>query len=130
VGNYDDPTLASPAPRRRRWPLVVALLALLLGGAIGYLVGARTGGDPAPTAAPPTTAVPAPRTSAPPSTPPAPPCLAAGQAGAAVVEQIEMGVQAIGALDPAALRAVLDRLQPLQAELEAAVASCSGRFGG
>ncbi|WP_219416294.1 hypothetical protein [Pseudonocardia nigra] len=131
MGNYDDPRLtgADPPPRRSWWVLAgTGVLVLLLGLAAGYLLGARDVQDPPVAAAPTTTTPPPPATSGPPTTPGGgPPCLAAGEAGAAVLEQVREGVRAIGDLDPAALREVLNRLQPLQAELEEAVAACYGR---
>jgi hypothetical protein len=128
MGNYDVPEGDAPgtAPAQRGappWVIVgTAVAALVIGLGGGYLIGARTSAEPAATAAP----TPAPSTTV--TTAPAPPCLAAGQTGAAVLEQLELAVQAIGALDPTALRGVLDRLQPLQADLERSVASCSDRL--
>lgn len=131
MGNYDDAPLADEQVprRRRRWPLVVAavLAALVVGGVAGYLLRAGTEpdtelrfADPTPTApAPPPTPAPDPGTA---------PCLEAGRVGASVLEQLETAVRAIGELDPTALREVLDRLQPLQRELERAVADCSDEF--
>lgn len=128
MGNYDQPELTAPPPHRSRRMLGagVAVVALVLGLVVGYLLGtAGTAGAPdAADAAPP----PIP-TSTPAPPPLSPPCLAAGQAGAAILEEVERGVQAIGNLDPTALREVLDRLQPRQAELEQALAGCSGRVG-
>lgn len=127
VGNYDDPELTQ-APDRSRWWLpavVVGVVMLVLGGVLGIAIGTSVGPDDPP-ARPVAAAPPAPPPA--PAPAPAPPCLAAGQAGAALIEQIEQGVQAIAALDPGALRAVVDRLQPLQAQLQGAVDTCSGRI--
>lgn len=125
MGDYDDPELTGTGRSRWRLPALVGLIALLLGCVLGVAIGTSAGSDDPP--APPVAAAP-PVVAPAPLSPPAPPCLAAGQAGAALVEQIELGVQAIAALDPGALRAVLDRLQPLQAQLEGAVATCYGRL--
>lgn len=129
MGNYDDPQLADGQRRPRyRWPLLVAtvLAALVVGGVAGYLLRAGTEPDPGlPVATPaPTAPAPPPPAAAEPGTAP---CLEAGRVGASVLEQLEAAVRAIGRLDPTALREVLDRLQPLQGELERAVADCSER---
>ncbi|GAA3223789.1 hypothetical protein GCM10017691_11150 [Pseudonocardia petroleophila] len=128
MGDYDDPELTGQDRRRR--PLLAvaaAVLALVVGLAVGYVVGGGTSRESsvaavetAPPSAPPTADA-APDPDAP------EPCLAAGAAGTQVLQELEAAVQAIGALDPTALREILDRLQPLQRELESSVAGCGSR---
>lgn len=120
MGNYDDPELAG-RPARRRWPVVLGIvLALLAGGAAGYAGRALTAEPPPPVVvtAPPAAAPPAPAS-------PSAACTAAAEAGSALAEQLRLAATAIRDLDPGALRAVLDRVQRLQGELEAAARACS-----
>lgn len=128
MGDYDDPELTGQDRRRRPLlPIAAAVLALVVGLAVGYVVGGGTSRESsvavvetAPPSVPPTAdAAPDPDTPQ--------PCLTAGAAGAQVLEELNAAVQAIGALDPTALREILDRLQPLQRELESAVAGCGSQ---
>lgn len=136
MSNYDDvprterPDTTEPGGRRRWWTAGAVVAAVLVGGGVGYLIG-TAGGPATPAPGPPAAAAPPPAAPAAPTTTSLanpPPCLTAGEAGAAVLEQVELGVQAIGELDPTAMREVLDRLQPLQRDLEGAVADCYGRI--
>lgn len=122
MANYDAPAPAGRTGRSRATLVLVGVLALLVGGGAGYAVRALTTEPAAPvsSAAAPTTTAPAP------SPPVATPCTAAAEAGAAISEQLRRGVDAIRNLDPAGLRAVLDRVQRLQGDLERAVRNCSG----
>ena len=125
MGDFDDPDPAGPLRRRGLGlGIVAAVLALVVGLVVGFVVGGGTSRDTsvasvetAPETAPAPTAA---RAAAPASQA----CRQAGAAGAAVQDQLRQAVQAMGALDPAELRRILDRLQPLQVDLEAAVASC------
>ncbi|MGH3614840.1 MAG: hypothetical protein ACRDRK_20050 [Pseudonocardia sp.] len=121
MGDNDDPELSGKDRRRRlRIPIVTMLLALILGLTVGFIFGYGMSEDSSVSAAEgPAFSYPAPV-----PVPQPQPCLDASEAGAAVLEQVEQGVRAIGELDPDALRQALDRLQPLQAELEQATADC------
>lgn len=55
AGSEADPAHEAPRDRRRRWPAVLMIIALILAGAIGRLTA---GSDPAATAAPPATSTP------------------------------------------------------------------------
>lgn len=127
MGDYDDPQLTGENPTRRGRRLAVGavLAALVLGLAVGFVLGGGTSRDssvaavevspePEPTPQP----VPDPAAAA-------DACAAVGTTGAEVLAQLDQAVAAIGALDPGALREVLDRLQPLQSELQAAVDTCT-----
>ncbi|MFR9806944.1 hypothetical protein ACL02T_32315 [Pseudonocardia sp. RS010] len=114
---------SSRGGRGRRWLVAgLVVIAAVAGGAGGYLVRAQT--TPAVVAAPP----------APEPAPPAPadpgrsagpsPCLEVAQRGTDLVTQLERAVRAVGDLDPAALRAVLDEVRVLRDELQAEVAAC------
>jgi hypothetical protein len=124
MGDYDQAAEAGP-PRRRWWPLVAVLAALAVGVGLGYVWRGAIG--PEPVASPP----PAPVT-APPPMPPAPdtsPCAAVAQRGTDVLGQFRAAA-AIGALDPTALRQVLDEIRRLRDELLREVDSCRGQFRG
>ncbi|TDD55220.1 hypothetical protein E1288_05305 [Saccharopolyspora elongata] len=54
------------------------------------------------------------------------PCAAAADVGRALLAQTQRAAEAIGQLDPHALRQVLDEYERLQARLEQAIAACSG----
>jgi hypothetical protein len=65
--------------------------------------------------------------------PPAPdtsPCVAVAQRGTDVLGQLDRAAGAIGALDPTALRQVLDEIRPLRDDLQLEVDSCRGQFRG
>ncbi len=120
--NYDD----DPRSTRPGWQiLLAAVLILLIGGVLGYGVRAWTSDTRTNSAAPTVTVTATPTTTTTGGTG----CVAAAEASAALVEQIEDGVRAIRDLDPETLRGVLDQVQRLQGELERAVADCSGRLG-
>lgn len=126
MGNYDDPSLAGSPARRRLRPLLPAVVvALLVGGGAGYTVRALL---PAPSVprAPASTGTPAPT----PAPGPTASCSAASDVGAALVAQLQRAAVAMGNLDPATLSDVLDQVQRLQGELEAAVHACTGSPGG
>ncbi|MCO1660911.1 hypothetical protein [Pseudonocardia humida] len=124
MGDYDEPATAGSASGRWRTALVV-VAALAVGLVAGYLL--RGGTEPAqPVAAPSSTApAPSPTTAAAPS-----PCVEIAEGGSDLVAQLEQAAQAIGALDPTALRAVLDEVQRLRTELEADAASCRAQAEG
>lgn len=125
VDDVDDSELTGPdRGRRRLLGIAAVVLALVVGLVVGFVVGGGTSRDssvasvatspePSPTVLPRPTPSDVPRA-----------CAQAGAAGAAVLAQLQLAVQAITALDPAALRQIVDRLKPLQADLEAAVAGC------
>lgn len=104
-----------------------AVPALVVGLAVGFVTGGGTSSESsvatvetAPQSAPPTSAAPDPDTPQ--------PCLTAGAAATQVLQELEAAVAAVGALDPTAVRQILDRLQPVQGELQVAVAACGSRF--
>ncbi|MDN5748901.1 MAG: hypothetical protein L0H64_10375 [Pseudonocardia sp.] len=126
MGDYDDPELTGQGPPQRgRWLAVGAVVAaLILGLAAGFVAGGGTSRDSS-VATVETSPAPTPE----PSPEPTPPaaveaCAESAAAGAAVLAELNRGVQAIGALDFGTVREVLDRIQPLQRELEGAVAAC------
>lgn len=106
--------------RRRRWPLVVfTLSAVAVGLVAGFLL--RPLVEPAPVPPAPSVAVP---TSPAPPPPASRPCDAVAQDGTDVLVQLERAVAAMAALDPAALRQVVDEVQRLHADLQRQVAAC------
>lgn len=126
MGDYDDPELTAADHRRRPWLTTGAVvLALVVGSVGGFLVGGGTGRTSSVSsveaaAEPPPSTTPA----APPDPATPPPCLQAGVAASRVLQELDAAVGAVGALDPTALRQILDRLQPVQTELEGSVAAC------
>jgi hypothetical protein len=123
MGDYDDADTSEP--RRRWWPAVAVVAALVVGVGLGYLW--RTATEPLPVAAPP----------APVTSPPATPvpvdtssCVAVAQRGTDVLGQLDRAARAIGALDPAALRQVLDEVRRLRDELQREVDACRGQLSG
>jgi hypothetical protein len=127
MGDNDDPDLVRSPPRRTsRWSVALVLLALVVGGGAGYLVRVVT--EPTPTAAPPPTAPPA----VPPPPSPGPdlsPCTQIAQSGADLVAQLDRAAQAIGALDPAALRDVLTEIRQIRDDVQGQVEQCRERIG-
>jgi hypothetical protein len=111
--------------RRRRWPLVVFTLSALVVGLVAGLL-LRPLVEPATVTPAPSLAVP---TS--PAPPPAgsTPCAAVAQDGRDLLVQLERAVAAIAALDPAALRQVVDEVERLQADLEREVDACDAGPG-
>jgi hypothetical protein len=127
MGDYDDaaddPQVRS---RRRWWPLLAVVAALVVGVGLGYLWRSAT--EPVPVAAPP------PPVAAPPTTPPAPaapsPCVAVAQGGTDVLAQLDTAARAVGARDPAALRQVLDEVRRLRDQIQRDVDACRSAAGG
>ncbi|MHA6793788.1 hypothetical protein ACVGVM_09770 [Pseudonocardia bannensis] len=123
MGDYDDADLGR-RPGRRRWgPIVLAVAALVVGLVAGYLV--RAASEPPPVTSPPAAPAPAPRTTDP-SAAPTTPCIAMAQHGTDLIAELERAVRAIGELDPGALRAVLEEVRQLRAELQRDVDACRG----
>jgi hypothetical protein len=131
MGDYDDAddAVGSGGSRPRRWAAVLAVVAALaVGVGLGYLwrtvtEPAASPGGPPPAAAPPTTPPPAAPIAAP------SPCVAVAQRGSDVVAQLDAAAKAVAALDPAALRQVLDEVRRLRDELQRDVDACR-RQGG
>ncbi|MBW0100205.1 hypothetical protein I4I73_29930 [Pseudonocardia sp. KRD-184] len=132
MGDYDDPELTGEERRRPDWLVVGAVvLALVAGLAVGFLLGGGTSRESSVASVETSTEpAPPPAPAAPPADAPAPqPCLEAGSAASRILQELDAAVVAISALDPGALREILDRLQPAQAELERAVAACGSVVG-
>jgi hypothetical protein len=92
------------------------LLALAVGGGIGWTVrDIAASAEPRP---------PDPPAAAGPTPEPGVPCPAAADAGAAIRAQLDQAVGALRDFDPRTLQGVLDEVQRQQARLEAAVAAC------
>lgn len=127
MGDYGDLALAHRP--RSRWPVLLAVVALAVGVGLGYLLGTATT-EPAPlaTAPAPTGAPPAPAPAPPPGTPS--PCVAIAQGGTDVLAQLDRAARAIGALDPGALREVLDEIRRLRDQLQRDVDACQAQLGG
>jgi hypothetical protein len=70
----------------------------------------------------------APPTTSPPVVPS--PCVAIAQRGTDLLAQLDAAARAVGALDPAALRQVLDEVRRLRDELQREVDACRGQVGG
>ena len=124
MDDLDDPELTGATRGRSRLLGVAAVvLALVVGLVVGFVVGGGTSRDSsvASVATSPEPPTPLPR---PTPTDVSRACAQAGAAGAAVLAQLQLAVQSITALDPAALRQIVDRLKPMQADLETAVAAC------
>ena len=125
MGDYDDADTTGPRSPRG-WPVVVAVVAaLVVGVGLGYLW--RTATEPVPVAAPPAPVTAPPTTPAPVDTSP---CVAVAQRGTDVLAQLDRAARAVGALDPAALRQVLDEVRRLRDELQREVDACRGQVGG
>lgn len=126
MGDYDEPEPGGgqdPSRSGRLLAVGAVVVALALGLAVGFVVGGGTSRESAVASVettPEPTPTPEPTGPAATAT-----CLNAGTAGAQVLTQLDLAVQAIAALDPTALRQILDRVQPLQRELEGAVAACN-----
>jgi hypothetical protein len=124
-GDPGAPAAAPERPRRRGWSLLLAVVAALaVGVGLGYLWRSATEPAPPPVAAPP---APAPPTTSPPAAPS--PCAAIAQRGNDLLAQLEAAARAAGALDPAALRQVLDEVRRLRDELQRDVDACRGQTG-
>jgi hypothetical protein len=107
--------------------VLVALSTLILGLVAGYLFRAAT--EPqAPQPAPPSAS---PRPPVTPAEPPpvAAPCSAAAERSEELLTQLDRAVQAIVALDPSALRAVVDEVERLQAQMRRALDECGAIAG-
>jgi hypothetical protein len=127
--DYDEHTNDAGAPggsRRRGWTLLLAVVAALaVGIGVGYVWRSAIEPDPPPVAAPP---VAAPLTTPPPVVPS--PCVAIAQRGTDLLAQLDAAARAVGALDPAALRQVIDEVRRLRDELQREVDACRGQVGG
>lgn len=123
MGDYDDSDV-SREPNRRWRSLIAVVAALVVGVGLGYLWRSAAEPAPPPVAPPPATAPPA----APPPTVPSP-CVAVAQAGTDVLAQLDAAARAVGALDPAALRQVLDEVRRLRDELQRDVDACRDQMG-
>jgi hypothetical protein len=124
MGDYDN---ADRPPRRGRWAAVAAVVVALAAGLVaGYLLGRHGGGAAEWSAAPPplATSVPPPPPTALPETPS--PCVEVARAGTEVITQLEAAVRAIAALDPGALRGILDEVEALHSQLQRDVEACRG----
>jgi hypothetical protein len=122
-GMGDDDGTVTRRPRLRGLSLLAMVLSTLtLGLVTGYLL--RAAGEPsaAPPASP--TASPAQPTTPTGPPPPASPCIAAAERGEDLLVQLEQAVRAIAALDPSALRAVVDEVELLHAQMQRAVDAC------
>lgn len=116
----DDDGRVTHRPRLRGLYLLAMILSTLaLGLVAGYLIRAATEPGAAPPASP--SASPA-QPATPP--PPAAPCVAAAERGEDLLAEIERAVRAIAALDPSALRVVVDEVELLHAQLQRAVDAC------
>jgi hypothetical protein len=100
--------------------LVVA--ALVVGGAVGYVIASLTS-----SAAPPP-AAPVPPTPPPVAAGPAP-CADVAQRGSDLLAALDRAARAIADLDPAALRGTVDEIEQLRDELRADVQACRERTG-
>lgn len=130
MGDYDEPEHPREVTRRRPFLAIgAAVLALVIGLAVGFVVGGGTSRESTVSSVETAPESPAPTTTGPPDLHTPQPCLAAGAAGTQVLAELEAAVAAIGALDPTALRRILDRLQPLQRDLQDAVAACGSQGG-
>jgi hypothetical protein len=130
MGDYDAPALTGEKPRRRPYLAIgAAVLTLVVGLAVGFVVGGGTSRDTSVASVETAPETPPTMSAAPPDPDTPQPCLAAGAAGTQVLAELEAAVAAIGALDPTALRQILDRLQPVQQRLEDTLADCDGRLG-
>jgi hypothetical protein len=127
--DYDEHTDDAGAPagsRPRGWTLLLAVVAALaVGVGLGYVWRSVTEPDPPPVAPPP---VAAPPTTPPPVVPS--PCVAIAQRGTDLLAQLDAAARAVGALDPAALRQILDEVRRLRDELQREVDACRGQVGG
>jgi hypothetical protein len=124
MGDYDDAG-ASEGSRRRGLTLLLAVVAaLVVGVGLGYIWGSATAPNALPVAPPP---VAAPPTTSPPVVPPQ--CVAIAQRGSDLLAQLDVAARAVGALDPAALRQVLDEVRRLRDELRREVESCRDQVG-
>ncbi len=79
---------------------------------------------------PPAALAPAPAPASPPRAPVPSSCAAVAQRGEALLDQLEGAAAAIAALDPAALRAVVDEVRRLRDELRRDVDACRSRVTG
>lgn len=124
----DDGGTTPRRSRRRRWTIfAIVLPALVVGLAGGYLL--RTVTEPAAAPLAPPSASPAPPAA--PTPPPAStPCLAVAERGDDLLVQLERAVRAIAALDPGTLRAVVDDVERLHAEMQRAADACRADQAG
>jgi hypothetical protein len=126
MGYHEDP--AVPGQVRRPPGVVLAVIvALVVGVGAGYLW--RTVTEPVPVE-PPAALAPAPAPASPPRAPVPSSCAAVAQRGEALLDQLEGAVAAIGALDPTALRAVVNESRRLRDELQRDVDACRNGVTG
>jgi hypothetical protein len=124
--DYDEDEDEPRGPRRRGWMLLLAVAAaLVVGVGLGYVWRSATEPDPPPVAPPPMAAPP---TTSPPVVPTS--CVGIAQLGSDLLAQLDAAARAVGALDPAALRQVLDEVRRLRDELQREVDACRGQVGG
>jgi hypothetical protein len=119
----DDDGRVTHRPRLRGLYLLAMILSTLaLGLVAGYLI--RVAAEP--TAAPPASPSASPTQPATPTRPPPPasPCIAAAERGEDLLAQLDRAVRAIAALDPTTLRAVVDEVELLHAQMQRAVDAC------
>jgi hypothetical protein len=127
MGDYDDADPGQPGgPRRRGWTLLLCVVAaLVVGVGLGYLWRSVTEPAPLPQAPPPV--------AAPPTVTPTPavpsPCVGVAQRGTDVLAQLDAAARAIGALDPTALRQVLDEVRRLRDEMQREIDACREQAG-
>ena len=110
-------------PARLRRSLVIVLV-LVVGVVGGYALRALTEPTPTPAAPAPPTQQAAPAVPAP------APCIAVADRAEELTAQLERAVQAVAALDPAALREIVDEVERIHDEMRPAVQACRTASSG